>query len=54
MRQWARQQVELCFTPTYSSWANPIEAHFGPCASWFRTGSVADEIVRSPADDLFR
>ena len=21
--------VELCFTPTYSSWANPIEAHFG-------------------------
>ena len=22
--------------------------------SWFRTGSVADEIVRSPADDLFR
>ena len=23
-------RVELCFTPTYSSWANPIEAHFGP------------------------
>jgi coenzyme F420-0:L-glutamate ligase/coenzyme F420-1:gamma-L-glutamate ligase len=22
--------------------------------SWFRTGSVADEIVRDPADDLFR
>lgn len=22
--------VELCFTPTYGSWANPIEAHFGP------------------------
>lgn len=22
--------VELCFTPTYSSWANPIECHFGP------------------------
>jgi hypothetical protein len=21
---------ELCFTPTYASWANPIEAHFGP------------------------
>ena len=20
----------MCFTPTYSSWANPIEAHFGP------------------------
>ena len=31
IRQWAtRNQVELCFTPTYSSWANPIEAHFGP------------------------
>ena len=31
MRQWARgNRVELCFTPTYSSWANPIEAHFGP------------------------
>jgi transposase len=23
------RQVELCFTPTYASWANPIEAHFG-------------------------
>ena len=22
--------VELVFTPTYGSWANPIEAHFGP------------------------
>ena len=31
IREWARRnQVELCFTPTYSSWANPIEAHFGP------------------------
>ena len=29
--RWAiRNRVELCFTPTYSSWANPIEAHFGP------------------------
>jgi DDE superfamily endonuclease len=26
----ARNKVELCFTPTYSSWANSIEAHFGP------------------------
>jgi transposase len=26
----AANNVELCFTPTYSSWANPIEAHFGP------------------------
>ena len=31
IRDWAEQnQVELCFTPTYSSWANPIEPHFGP------------------------
>ena len=31
IRDWAkRHQVELCFTPTYSSWANPIEPHFGP------------------------
>jgi hypothetical protein len=29
--RWARKnRVELCFTPTYASWANPIEAHFGP------------------------
>ena len=26
----ANNNVELCFTPTYSSWANPIECHFGP------------------------
>jgi len=31
IRTWAeRNRVELCFTPTYSSSANPIEAHFGP------------------------
>jgi hypothetical protein len=24
------RSVELCFTPTNASWANPIEAHFGP------------------------
>jgi hypothetical protein len=30
-RRWAaRHKVELCFTPTYASWANPIEAQFGP------------------------
>ncbi|GFE27409.1 hypothetical protein Sliba_78620 [Streptomyces nigrescens] len=29
--RWAmKRKVELCFTPTYASWANPIEAHFGP------------------------
>jgi transposase len=31
LRRWcADNAVELCFTPTYASWANPIEAHFGP------------------------
>ena len=30
-RAWAvRNKVELCLTPTSASWANPIEAHFGP------------------------
>ncbi|MET7529896.1 MULTISPECIES: IS630 family transposase [Streptomyces] len=30
-RAWARKnRVELCFTSTNASWANPIEAHFGP------------------------
>ena len=28
---WAdNNNVELCYTPAHSSWANPIEAHFGP------------------------
>jgi hypothetical protein len=31
VRAWvARHNVELCLTPTYASWANPIEAQFGP------------------------
>ena len=31
IRRWAKKnRAELCFTPTYASWANPIEAHFGP------------------------
>ncbi|EFK98056.1 transposase [Streptomyces sp. SPB78] len=29
-RRAKKNKVELCFTPTYASWANPIEAHFGP------------------------
>ena len=40
LRQWAaRNKVELCFTPTYSSWANPIEAHFGPLRMFTVAGS---------------
>jgi hypothetical protein len=31
VRDWcAANAIELVFTPTYASWANPIEAHFGP------------------------
>jgi transposase len=31
IRAWVkRENVELCFTPTNASWANPIEAQFGP------------------------
>ena len=31
VREWCEANaVELLFTPTYASWANPIEAHFGP------------------------
>ncbi|WP_261571365.1 IS630 family transposase, partial [Frankia gtarii] len=31
IRRWAaRHNVELCLTPTSASWANPIEAQFGP------------------------
>jgi transposase len=31
IRRWAaRNKVKLCFTPTNASWANPIEAQFGP------------------------
>ena len=31
IRAWAeRANVELCLTPTNGSWANPIEAQFGP------------------------
>ena len=32
----------------------PVAVVRGLEPSWFRTGSVADEIVRPPADDLFR
>ena len=40
IRAWAaRNKVELCFTPTYGSWANPIEAHFGPLRTFVIAGS---------------
>ena len=40
IRAWAaRNKVELCFTPTYASWANPIEAQFGPLRTFVVAGS---------------
>jgi hypothetical protein len=40
VRRWAaRNNIELCFTPTYASWANPIEAHFGPLRTFVVAGS---------------
>lgn len=40
IRAWAaRNKVELCFTPTYASWANPIESHFGPLRTFVVAGS---------------
>ncbi|MFD0782718.1 transposase, partial [Micromonospora azadirachtae] len=35
----ARNKVELCFTPTYASRANPIEAQFGPLRTFVIAGS---------------
>ena len=40
IRRWAkRANVELCFTPTSASWANPIEPQFGPIRTFVMGGS---------------
>jgi transposase len=40
IRAWARRnKVRLCFTPTSASWANPIEAQFGPLRTFVMGGS---------------
>jgi transposase len=40
IRAWAkRSNTELCFTPTSASWANPIEAQFGPLRTFVMGGS---------------
>ena len=46
IRRWAaRNDAHLYLTPTYASWANPIEAQFGPV----RSGTAASRIsVRGP------
>ncbi len=44
IRRWAKKNnVNLCFTPAYASWVNPIEAHFGP----LRQFTVANSHHRS-------
>ncbi|QKW18250.1 IS630 family transposase [Kitasatospora sp. NA04385] len=38
--RWAKNNnAHLCFTPTNASWANPIEAHFGPLRQFTLAGS---------------
>jgi transposase len=40
IRAWAgRNNVELCLTPTSASWANPIEAQFGPLRAFTMANS---------------
>jgi hypothetical protein len=40
VRRWAgAHNVELCLTPTYSPWANPIEAQFGPLRTFTMANS---------------
>ena len=40
IRAWARKnKVELCFTPTQASWANPIEVQFGPLRTFVMANS---------------
>ena len=40
IRAWAKKnKVQLCFTPTNASWANPIEAQFGPLRTFALGGS---------------
>jgi len=40
IRRWAaRRKVELCLTPTSASWADPIEAQFGPLRAFTMANS---------------
>ena len=40
IRAWAKNSnTELCFTPTNASWANPVEAQFGPLRTFVMGGS---------------
>ena len=49
IREWcADNAVELAFTPTYGSWANPIEAHFGPLREFTIANSDHQTTPSSP------
>ena len=49
IRDWcAEKAVELVFTPTYGSWANPIEAHFGPLREFTIANSDYQTTPSSP------
>jgi len=40
VKTWAQENdVELIFTPTYASWLNRIECHFGPLRKFVLEGS---------------
>jgi transposase len=40
IKKWAgAHNVELCLTPTYSSWSNPIEAQYGPLRTFTMANS---------------
>lgn len=40
IKKWcAANNVELCLTPTSTSWANPIESHFGPLREFVMANS---------------
>ncbi len=56
-RRWAqRNNVELCFTPTYSSWANPSECHFGPLREFVLNHSDYPNhtVLRRPVHNCLR
>ncbi|GHF18769.1 hypothetical protein GCM10014715_87030 [Streptomyces spiralis] len=48
IRRWAKKNnVELCFTPTNASCANPIEAHFGPLRQFTLANSHSKHTVQT-------
>jgi transposase len=48
IRTWAgKHNVGLCFTPVNASWANPIEAQFGPMCTFVMGGSDHPKSLRA-------